>query len=220
MGCGASTASTKQAIASAEFSTNKSWSGIASVSGMLMGVKTGKKGAGQLQDAAGTVLLNIVPSVGKAYDACFNEPATGKTVVLVCLNQMGNTFTGKATEWGIWTAEDSAQTGQPPETTPTGQSMYKFGSLRVPVRLKPTMEYLDPSGKKLFSAKMISTGCSSFAVVLCDGTDGSSPAAVVDGLGNGTVEETWKVTCTFAKGVDPVVAIIMAVQWMGIAGGA
>ena len=93
--------------------------------------------------------------------------------------------------------------------------MYKFGSLRVQVRLKPTMEYLDPSGKKLFSAKMINTGCSSVAVVLCDGTDGSSPAAVVE-----ECDVTWKATCTFAKGVDPVVAIIMAVQWMGIAGGA
>jgi hypothetical protein len=46
---------------------------------------------------------------------------------------------------------------EPPETTPTGQSMYKFGSLRVQVRLKTTMEYLDPSGQKLFSAKMVNT---------------------------------------------------------------
>jgi hypothetical protein len=35
--------------------------------------------------------------------------------------------------------------------------MYKFGSLRVQVRLKTTTEYLDPSGQKLFSAKMVNT---------------------------------------------------------------
>ena len=148
MGCGASTAGTKAALASAEFSSKLSWSGISAVTGVLKAVKTGK-GAGQLQDTAGTVILNIVPSGDRAW--CFNEPASGTTVVLVCLTQLGNFFAGKKSEWGIWTAEDSAQTGQPPEATPIGASMYKFGALSYGTS---SMEYLGPSGAKLFFGKV------------------------------------------------------------------
>ena len=52
---------------------------------------------------------------------------------------------------------------------------------------------------------------------MIDGTDGTSPAAVVEGLSAGG---EWKGTCTFAKGVDPIVAIIVGVQYMGMMGGA
>ena len=159
----------------------------------------------QLQDTAGTVILNIVPSGDRAW--CFNEPASGTTVVLVCLTQLGNFFAGKKSEWGIWTAEDSAQTGQPPEATPIGASMYKFGALSYGTS---SMEYLGPSGAKLFFGKVCGRH-----ITLIDCTDGTSPAAVVEGLSAG--EPVWKATCTFAKGVDPIVAIIMGVQLMSMA---
>ena len=171
-----------------------------------MAIKTGK-GAGQLQDAAGTVLLEIIPSGDRAW--CFIEPSSGATVVLVCRLQMGNGFTGKRTTWGIWTAEDNAETGAP-EATPIGTSMYKFGSLSLHPAGRP-YEYLDPSGAKLFTAK---PGSSSFTLI--DGTDGKSPAAVVENIAIGV---TWKGTCTFAKGVDPIVAIIMGVMGASMSGG-
>jgi hypothetical protein len=205
MGCGASTAGTKAALASAEFSSKLSWSGISAVTGVLKAVKTGKD-AGQLQDTEGTSILNIVPSGDRAW--CFNEPASGTTVVLVCLTQLGNFFSGKRkSEWTIFTSKDSARTGQPPEATPIGTTMYKFGALSMP--LAGPMEYLDPSGAKLFFAK---PGNGMF-ITLIDGTDGTSPAAVVEGL---AVGGQWKATCTFAKGVDPIIAIIMGVQAMSL----
>lgn len=205
MGCGSSTAVTKEVLASAEFSSKLSWSGISAVTGVLKAVKTGK-GAGQLQDTEGTAILNIVPSGDRAW--CLNEPASGTTVMLVCLTQRANFFSGqKTTEWTIFTSEDSAQTGQPPEATPIGTTMYKFGALSLP--FSGPMEYLDPSGAKLFFAK---PGNGMF-ITLIDGTDGTSPAAVVEGL---AVGGQWKATCTFAKGVDPIIAIIMGVQGMSI----
>ena len=204
MGCGASTAGTKAALASAEFSSKLSWSGISAVTGVLKAIKTGKD-AGQLQDTEGTAILNIVPSGHRAW--CFNDPASGTTVVLVCLIHIANFFTGKKSEWSIFTSEDSAQTGQPPEATPIGTTMYKFGALSMSA--SGPMEYLDPSGAKLFFAK---PGNGMF-ITLIDGRDGMSPAAVVEGLAAGG---QWKAMCTFAKGVDPIIAIIMGVQVMSL----
>ena len=74
------------------------------------------------------------------------------------------------------------------------------------------MAYLDPRGAKLCIAKF----CGGSTVKMCDATDGSSPAAVVEGLQAGT---TWKGKCTFAKGADPIIAIIMAVEYMAFTAG-
>lgn len=205
MGSGSSTAAKdKAAIASAEFTGPLSWSGLTSVNGAVTVVKTGK-GTASLQDSAGKILLNVV----QAKEALsFNEPDTGNTVVLVCMTQTGNFYTKKPSLWGLWTA--AAVGDAVSENTPTGASMYRLGSLKLSPT-STTMEYLDAKDANVLNGKIKS---GTRATVY--GPDGKSPAAVVEGLSGDP--RVLKGTCTFAKGVDPIVAFTMSKEAMGMAG--
>jgi len=204
MGCAGSTAKEKAAIASAEFDFKQAWKHTSVCSSPFENVlkckKTGK-GKGQLQDTAGTVLLNIVPFDKKA--TCFNTP-DGKTVVLCANTIKGDLYERTACEWVVWTAEDAAQIGQSPEATPTGASMYKFGTIKLK---NEQVSFFDASATKVMKTK---GGHALGNTVKLYSADGTIPMAVVEDMWEG--ELAWEGTVTFAKGVDPIIALCMAAE--------
>ena len=143
---------------------------------------------GQLLDGAGTVLLDIVPYGDKAPRSalgtnttplaqphCFNTP-DGTTVVLFANTKGGTAYTRKESEWVIWTAEDAAQTGQPPEATPVGASMYKFGTIKT--RTSDAIpEFFDASGTKVMTPK--DWRAEGRNAVVLQSADGTTPMAKV-----------------------------------------
>ena len=208
MGCGGSTAKEKAAIASAEFDFKQSWKGtlaacrsMSTVENVLVG-KMGNGNTGQLQDTAGTVLLDIVPSGGKA--TSFNTP-DGKTVVLCANTIMGDFGLRTACEWVVWTAEDAAQLGLSPEATPTGASMYKFGTIKMK---NERVSFFDASDTNVMTTK----GDLSHMAhkVKLYSADGTTLMAMVEDMKEGPL--CWKGKVTFAKGVDPIIALCVAAE--------
>ena len=185
MGCAGSTAKEKAAIASAEFDFKQAWKHTSVCSSPFENVlkckKTGK-GKGQLQDTASTVLLNIVPFDKKA--TCFNTP-DGKTVVLCANTIKGDLYERTACEWVVWTAEDAAQIGQSPEATPTGASMYKFGTIKLK---NESVSFFDASATKVMKTK---GGHALGNTVKLYSADGTIPMAVVEDMWEG--ELAWEV---------------------------
>ena len=127
----------------------------------------------------------------------------------------GDVHTRKESEWVIWTAEDAAQTGQPPEATPIGASMYKFGTIKT--RTSDAIpEFFDASGTKVMTAK--DWRAEGRNAVVLQSADGTTPMAKVtflityDG-------HLWNADVTFAKGVDPIIALCVAVAGNSVAPG-
>ena len=160
--------------------------------GTIEVVQTGKTTA-SLHDADSHVVLNI--SQAKR-EVSFIEPASGKTVVMVILTEMGNFFTIKSTTWAVWCSHMDGGALE------TGSSMYKLGSFQMSPSGGP-LEYLDDKGKMVLCSRLKSE---SKAIVY--GPDGVSPAAVVEGMF--TDKPALQGKCTFAKGVDPIVAFAMS----------
>ena len=232
MGCGGSTANEKALpLAAVEIhGLKQSWDGIASAKFFGFGGPNVLKcrkvltessakavSGGQLLDGAGTALLDIVPygakpsaaDIDRAYmtlpaQHCFNTP-DGTTVVLFSNTKGGSIYTRKESEWVIWTAEDAAQTGQPPEATPVGASMYKFGTIKT--RTSDAIpEFFDASGTKVMTAK--DWRAEGRDAVVLQSADGTTPMAKVNFLNEGHL---WNADVTFAKGVDPIIALCVAV---------
>ena len=227
MGCGNSTAKSNEKLAAVEIhGLKQSWNGIASAKFFsepnvlkcrkVLTQSSGKaKAGGQLLDGAGTVLLDIVPHGDKpptTVPYCFNTP-DGTTVVLFANTKGGTAYTRKESEWVIWTAEDAAQTGQPPEATPVGASMYKFGTIKT--RTSDAIpEFFDASGTKVMTAK--DWRAEGRDAVVLQSADGTTPMAKVNFLSPGSF---WKADVTFAKGVDPIIALCVAVAGNSVAPG-
>ena len=235
MGCGNSTAKFNEKFAAVEIhGLKQSWNGIASAKffsepnvlqckKVLTESSTKAVAGGQLLDSAGTVLLDIVPYGAKPSAAdidrlymtlpaqhCFNTP-DGTTVVLFANTKGGDAHTRKESEWVIWTAEDAAQTGQPPEATPVGSSMYKFGTIKT--RTSDAIpEFFDASGTKVMTAK--DWRAEGRDAVVLQSADGTTPMAKVNFLYSGIL---WKAGVTFAKGVDPIIALCVAVAGNSVA---
>ena len=233
MGCGGSTANEKALpLAAVEIhGLKQSWDGIASAKFFGFGGPNVLKcrkvltessakavSGGQLLDGAGTVLLDIVPYGDKAPRSalgtnttplaqphCFNTP-DGTTVVLFANTKGGDAHTRKESEWVIWTAEDAAQTGQPPEATPVGASMYKFGTIKTRTA-HAIPEFFDASGTKVMKGEDWRRNFDGVRVVL-QSADGTTPMAKVFFVDE---NHPWKADVTFAKGVDPIIALCVAV---------
>ena len=219
MGCGNSTAKSNEKLAAVEIhGLKQSWNGIASAKFFsepnvlkcrkVLTQSSGKaKAGGQLLDGAGTVLLDIVPHGDKpptTVPYCFNTP-DGTTVVLFANTKGGTAYTRKESEWVIWTAEDAAQTGQPPEATPVGASMYKFGTIKT--RTSDAIPgFFDASGTKVMTAK--DWRAEGRNAVVLQSADGTTPMAKVNFVNE---DHPWKADVTFAKGVDPIIALCVAV---------
>ena len=237
MGCGNSTAKFNEELAAVEINGLKqSWNGIASAKffsepnvlqckKVLTESSDKAKVGGQLLDGAGTVLLDVVPYGDKAPQSalggpdtargatyCFNTP-DGTTVVLFANTKGGSWKARKESEWVIWTAEDAAQTGQPPEATPVGASMYKFGTIKT--RTSDAIPgFFDASGTKVMTAK--DWRAEGRDAVVLQSADGTTPMAKVIFLYSGIL---WKAGVTFAKGVDPIIALCVAVAGNSVAPG-
>ena len=212
MGCGSSTAKInehKAALASAEFSGTLSWGGLASITGTLSAVKAGK-GKAEVKDASGTVLLRAEYLTGEG--TVVTDPTTGSAVVLIVNTQMGNLFMKKPTLWSVYTAT-ATSSGQKPEATPAGAQMYRLGTFTSGFNPKKPMVYTDTSGEVVLSLK----GFAGSACTLVNGPDGTMAAAVVEGVSLGF---PLIGTCTFAKGVDPIMALAMSSAFLSISGGA
>ena len=210
MGCGSSTSKInehKAALASAEFSGTLSWGGLASITGTLSGVKAGK-GKAELKDASGTVLLEAKDDGGTVV----TDPTTGSAVVLIVNTQMGNFFMNKPTLWSVYTAT-ATSSGQQPEATPAGAQMYRLGTFTSGFNTKKPMVYTDTSGEVVLSMK----GMAGSSCILVNGPDGTTAAAVVEGA---SYVDPLIGTCTFAKGVDPIMALAMCSAMLSISGGA
>jgi len=215
MGCGGSTAKEKAAIASAKFDFKQTWTGIRTArrsmptdENVLICKKMGK-GKGQLQHTDGTVLLDVVPWHGDKATwhgdkATFFNTPDGKTVVLCANTIKGDLYERTACEWVVWTAEDAAQIGQSPEATPTGASMYKFGTIKLK---NESVSFFDASATKVMKTK---GGHALGNTVKLYSADGTIPMAVVEDMWEG--ELAWEGTVTFAKGVDPIIALCMAAE--------
>ena len=235
MGCGNSTAKFNEKLAAVEIhGLKQSWNGIASAkffsepnvlkcNKVLTESSVKAKVGGQLLDGAGTVLLDVVPYGDKAPQSalggpdtarahCFNTP-DGTTVVLFANTKGGDVHTRKESEWVIWTAEDAAQTGQPPEATPVGASMYKFGTIKT--RTSDAIpEFFDASGTKVMTAK--DWRAEGRDAVVLQSADGTTPMAKVNFVNE---DHPWKSDVTFAKGVDPIIALCVAVAGNSVAPG-
>ena len=213
MGCGSSKPKInahKAALASAEFSGTLSWGGLASITGTLSGVKAGK-GKAQIKDTSGTVLLEAKKDDGRG--AVVTDPTTGRAVVLIVNTQMGNFFTRKPTLWSVYTAT-ATSSGQQPEATPAGAQMYRLGTFTSGFNTKKPMVYTDTSGEVVLSMK----GMAGSSCILVNGPDGTTAAAVVEGVSNPLYTSPLIGTCTFAKGVDPIMALAMSSAMLSISG--
>ena len=71
------------------------------------------------------------------------------------------------------------------------------------------IEYLDTTGAKVLSAKLVS-----YSMAKVYGPDGKSLAATVEKM----KPLSFEATCTFAKGVDPIIALAMANQALSMSG--
>ena len=238
MGCGNSTAKFNEKFAAVEIhGLKQSWNGIASAKffsepnvlkckKVLTESSTKAVAGGQLLDSAGTVLLDIVPYGAKPSAAdidrlymtlpaqhCFNTP-DGTTVVLFSNTKGGSVKDKDKSEWVIWTAEDAAQTGQPPEATPVGSSMYKFGTIKT--RTSDAIpEFFDASGTKVMKGEDWRRNFDGVRVVL-QSADGTTPMAKVNFLKEPYL---WNADVAFAKGVDPIIALCVAVAGNSVAFG-
>ena len=237
MGCGNSTAKFNEKFAAVEIhGLKQSWNGIASAKffsepnvlkckKVLTESSTKAVAGGQLLDSAGTVLLDIVPYGAKPSAAdidrlymtlpaqhCFNTP-DGTTVVLFSNTKGGSVKDKDKSEWVIWTAEDAAQTGQPPEATPVGSSMYKFGTIKT--RTSDAIpEFFDASGTKVMTPK--DWRAEGRNAVVLQSADGTTPMAKVNFLKEPYL---WNADVAFAKGVDPIIALCVAVAGNSVAPG-
>ena len=233
MGCGNSTAKFNEKLAAVEIhGLKQSWNGIASAKffsepnvlkckKVLTESSAKAYTGGKLLDGAGTVLLDIVPYGAKPADIdqvyitlpaqhCFNTP-DGTTVVLFSNTKGGSVKDKDKSEWVIWTAEDAAQTGQPPEATPVGASMYKFGTIKT--RTSDAIPgFFDASGTKVMTAK--DWRAEGRNAVVLQSADGTTPMAKVNFLNEGHL---WNADVTFAKGVDPIIALCVAVAGNSVA---
>ena len=220
MGCGGSTgfANEKATIAGLDIHGYKqAWNGMSVSGGNVLKCKkvlarAPARSGGKLQDAAGTVLLDVVPHGNKRDGPyCFNTP-DGKTVVLFANTKGGDRYHRGNSEYVIWTAADAAESGKPPEATPTGASMFKFGTIKTNSSGAPA--FFDASDTKVMIAKdWRDDGLQSVVLYSADGT---TPLAVVEGMQGCPPCATAKgppVTVSFAKGVDPIVALCVA--WTG-----
>ena len=212
MGCGASTAvdAHKAELASVEFSGSFSWSGLASITGTLNAVKAGKN-AFEVQDLSGAVLLKVhgvdAPYGKAGSHYVITDAATGSTVVLIYRTQ-GNYYKKEPLLWSVYTAT-AASEGQQPEAAPTGAQMYKHGTFSLPLNGKERV-YKDANGATVLVAQRFVGNHISNVPTHCllTGPDQTTAAAVVEGVPWGG---DFIGACTFAKGVDPIMAIGLAV---------
>lgn len=212
MGCGGSKAAIdehKAALASAEFSGSLSWSGLAPITGTLNAVKAGK--TSEVKDTSGAVLLkaeNGGPG-GVGSHTIITDAATGSAVVLIVNTQMGNYFTRAPTLWSVYTATATSE-GQQPEATPTGAQMYKHGTFSSDFGKEGNV-YKDANGATVLVVKRFAGEMN----VLLTGPDKATAAAVVEGV---PYAGEFVGTCTFAKGVDPIMAIGLATAMKSVSG--
>jgi len=197
----------------------QAWNGMSVSGGNVLKCKkvlarAPARSGGKLQDAAGTVLLDVVPHGNKMNGPyCFNTP-DGKTVVLFANTKGGDNYHRGNSEYVIWTAADAAESGKPPEATPTGASMFKFGTIKTTSSGAP--EFFDASNTKVMTVKdWRPSGRENVVVYSADGT---SAMAVVEGMHTGS-PPTWKGDVTFATGVDPIIALCMASAGNSVAHG-
>ena len=215
MGCGGSSAKVidahKAELASAEFSGSFSWSGLASITGTLNAVKVGN--AFEVKDVSGAVLLkaNHVegPYMKPGSYYTITDAATGSTVVLIYRTQMMSGPWSSKKEplvWSVYTAT-AASEGQQPEATPTGAQMYKHGTFEYNDKEKV---YKDANGATVLVVKrFVGPQISNLPThLLLTGPDKTTAAAVVEDVPWGG---DFIGACTFAKGVDPIMAIGLAV---------
>ena len=166
------------------------------------------KGKAEIKDASGTVLLEAKDDGGTVV----TDPTTGSAVVLIVNTQMGNFFMKKPTLWSVYTAT-ATSSGQQPEATPAGAQMYRLGTFTSGFNTKKPMVYTDTSGEVVLSMK----GMAGSSCILVNGPDGTTAAAVVEGA---SYVDPLIGTCTFAKGVDPIMALAMCSAMLSISGGA
>ena len=204
MGCCYSAAVDLAKIENAQFvGLPVCWSGLANVTGEVNLVKT-RKNSSTLQDSAGNVLLNVEVNE-KANFVQFIDPRTGNTVVLLGPPQRPSLFSKKPVVWSVWTAEPII-TGAISEGTPIGVAMYRLGFFKKSKATSAPLEFVDssPNETKLSMVKQ-----KSGSDVVVYSPDGTHTAAVIQKI-------RWPAysrgKCTFAKGVDPVVSILMAMS--------
>ena len=209
MGCGASTAvdAHKAELASVEFSGSFSWSGLASITGTLNAVKAGKN-AFEVKDSSGAALLKVhVVKAPYGKPGChyvITGAATGSTVVLLYRTQLQMY---KTQLWSVYMAT-AASAGQQPEAAPTGAQMYKHGTFSLPLNGKERV-YKDANGATVLVAKrFVGNHVSNVPTHALLTGPGPTAAAVVEGVPWGG---EFIGACTFAKGVDPIMAIGLAV---------
>ena len=206
MGCGASTAvnAHKAELASAEFSGSLSWSGLASITGTLNAVKAGKN-AFEVKDSLGAALLKVhVVKAPYGKPGChyvITDAATGSTVVLLYRTQLQMY---KTQLWSVYMAT-AASAGQQPEAAPTGAQMYKHGTFSI----AKERVYKDANGATVLVAKrFVGNHISNVPTHALLTGPGPTAAAIVEGVPWGG---EFIGACTFAKGVDPIMAIGLAV---------
>ena len=160
-----------------------------------------------MKDSSGAALLKV-----HGVDAPYGKPgshyvitdaATGGTVVLIYRTQMGNYKNPQL--WSVYTAT-AASAGQQPEAAPTGAQMYKHGAFSI----AKERAYKDANGATVLVAKrFVGNHVSNVPThALLTGPDQATAAAVVEGVPWGG---EFIGACTFAKGVDPIMAIGLAV---------
>jgi hypothetical protein len=176
--------------------------------GTLSAVKTGRE-TSVVRDAAGAVLLKVDTS-GENFRIVITDPATGTIVLLIA-----NT-TNSQGPWNVYSAS-AVSSGQQPEATPTGAMMYKLGYFVIGSEMftKEPMTYFDTNDQVVLSAKGMAGGWAGDSSILLNGPDRTTAAAVVEGM---PAFGSFIGTCTFAKGVDPIIAIAMSATWMSTLG--
>ena len=210
MGCGSSLEFTmdKEKVLSSQFasSTPICWN-IPGNTFTIVRDKTRKKEKiGLVQDHLGNVLLEIAERTKlKGFNPIgFTEPSTGKTALLLCNLQFGNFWTKKPTIFALYT-EDNLNGGDR-ETTPTGQSMYRFGTIMLPISRKGGCDYYAGKSETVSLRAKISNMTGTKISIMT--SDGVSPGAVIENM---SYPLHLYGTCTFAPGIDPLVSFFIAV---------
>eukprot|EP00927_Polykrikos_kofoidii_P055752 TRINITY_DN49970_c0_g1_i1.p1 TRINITY_DN49970_c0_g1~~TRINITY_DN49970_c0_g1_i1.p1 ORF type:complete len:209 (-),score=24.47 TRINITY_DN49970_c0_g1_i1:9-635(-) len=187
----------KTQLAMQDFSSSQGKQGLvydfAEISGELRLNPISKKEASI--EVGDQVVLRMVESKTAV---SFDEPTSGESVVLI----WGPDLHPLTLSWEVWSAKSN---GGQPAPAPNGQSMYKWGSFT-----KSTMsnfdpvKYVDAAGSPVLSAILQSQMSYACAIY---GPDGSTPAATLEGM---TMNKLNRGLLTFAKGVDPIMALASA----------
>lgn len=157
------------------------------------------KNSSTIQTTEGKVLLNVQLSkpAGTKDALAFTENGQSAIVVLVCCTGMATFGSGTPHTWDVWGAKPSKE-GQQPESTPIGTPMFKWGTYTQ--KIDKPLFFMDVNGSEVFHTK-----CLSYSACLSVGPDGSKPAAAIEGI---EYAKGFGGTVTFAKGVDPIIALV------------